>query len=1228
MRKPIVKRLFFTSIIDFFISYMIAFRLTDFLMFARIYKAVFFGFLMIIIGLLVFFLIQPLVESLQKGVSGKFQLITLFFSLILAIGLFITFYHLPYFPKALSFVILRGEADTTEQPYGEISIVSIQKVDLPSGNRESINVEHLNTFSSPWYYEKKLIKTREGDNSSGSIMYSRFLQGRIEIEFQTGPSCGTAIIHWNDETLIYNLNDPVEGTKLVRLDPDLSWENADLTRKVLLAGDAISEFFLLASCLYTIGLIPIQIFMIKRVAIRGFGILIAVLVVSAFMLLVNNSLQEEVYFSDPNLENLVREKINNEANPIYQHQLLTIAELDASYQEITDLEGIQALQNLIALDLTGNTVRDVTPLSDLHKLSDLDISANQIVNLLDINFVALSDLKLEHLGLRANLSDERTLIRSGLSDIQILSSFTDLTELDLGENLIEDISALADLSGLSILYLDFNNITDITPLADLHSLTYLNLSNNHISDISSLQNHLQLTYLNLNSNIEITDLSPISNLSDLEALILNNIHVGDSISLIRDMQRLTRLEVDNCGITDLSDLGYLMAEGSLQDDPDRRIAAEVSIRDNPLDILQGDDFAPIRNYWLNITTRDPVALPAINTLAEPVFSHQGGFYTEAFELTIQSEDPDVVILYTLDGSEPDIEHVSNSAYPYQQTYIYAEKLTIESRQGDPNVFSMFNTADLVNEWLPLWVQPEGEVYKTNVIRAIAFDESTGESSGIVTYTYFVDEDIFERYATLPIISLTSDYQYLFDPETGIYTSGTPTGLPSPSISFNESVVPATIEFYEQDGSLGFSGVYEIELQGNTSRASPQKGLMVTANSWVGDDFINYPIFSASESDANQIPIFKNFIIRGWGSARNWPIFFSDAYSQTLMAKADQDIQDYRPVIVFINGEYWGLHELREANRNSWYHQFHTGVDAADPGFDLLDKGYNQVDEGSSEDWDVLMEFIATHDLSVTENYQYVESKVDIDNFINYVIHCIYTGKKDWPSHNESKWRVRSDDGKWRWVQYDMDHGMNHDGRPEYDMVYHTAFDETHYHPLLVALLANQEFKYKFLDYFADDLNTYFLPVVENNHFEKMVAELAPYIPEFEARWPIGYDWEEGLSYGRDLICRRYNMRWKQVISNFELLGISQITLQTDPNMGLIRINSILISSDTPGVVDPAIWTGTYFIGIPVEIEAIPEPGCHFIAWEGVDEGLSDSSLITILPNEGTTLTAIFEEDSD
>jgi hypothetical protein len=87
-----------------------------------------------------------------------------------------------------------------------------------------------------------------------------------------------------------------------------------------------------------------------------------------------------------------------------------------------------------------------------------------------------------------------------------------------------------------------------------------------------------------------------------------------------------------------------------------------------------------------------------------------------------------------------------------------------------------------------------------------------------------------------------------------------------------------------------------------------------------------------------------------------------------MAKSDLDIQAYRPAIVFINGEYWGIHELREANKNSWYYQYHYGIDRDNPGYDILihtlnnGNPYPDVDEGDSQHWNALIDFINSHDM--------------------------------------------------------------------------------------------------------------------------------------------------------------------------------------------------------------------------------------------------------------------------
>jgi len=1226
MKKQFFKRLTLTGGISAFIAYAIAVRFTNFLMFTKKDKAILLIALFIIIGINIHFLIQHVLTFLQKEVPAKLIRILLIFCILLTTVLLVVFYKFPPFPQTLSLEIQRLNRVDNSSPDGEVVIISILKVDLPSQKESLLSISQFD-YKRPWKQEENALLALRGDADAKPVTLNKFMQGQVDILFQTSPDAGRVKILWNEETLFYDLQSPTNGTMQISLKAPFRWDRADLTRKIFLAGDILSEFFIFTFGFCLIGLFFIQILITRRIRVRGVRTLLALAVVSGICILSNNAIQKEVTFKDPNLEKLIRTTISKENGPIYRHQLLTIAALDASYKEISSLDGIEALQNLKSLNLSGNIVNDLTPIASLNKLSSLDLSYNQIIDLQEVNFQALDDLALETLNLRGNLSNNRTLIRAGLSNIEELEKLAELVELDLGENQIADISSLAKLTRLSILNLDSNRITDIQPLTHLDQLTYLNLRFNQVSDISPLKDHRSLIYLNLHGNSQIKDLMVLQTLDNLESLILDDIPIGNSLSFLGSLTKLSRLDLANCGVTDLTELGDLMSKDILQDKPNEGTLAEVSIRENPLTDQPGDPFEPIRDYWQNISTRDPVALPPLDIIPQPDFSHPGGFYTKPFKLTIFTDDPALTILYTLDGSEPDFNHLSNSTNSYQKTYRYNQSITITDRIGDPNMFSMINTADLVNEWLPLWVPPNGEVFKTNVVRAIAYDIVNGIASPIVTHTFFVDQDIYERYKTLPIISLTSDYQYLFDPVTGIYTPGSPTGLPDPSIGFNESIVPANIEFFNPDGSPGFSGVYEIELQGNTSRASPQKALSVTASGWYGEDMINFPIFSTSESSANQITAFKQFIIRAWGSARGWPVFFADAYNQTLMAKADQDIQDYRPVIVFINGEYWGLHELRESNKNSWYHQEHTGIDRVNPGFDLLDRGYNMVDEGTSQDWDALMDFISTHDLSIEENFQYVESRIDIDNFIHYIIHCIYAGKRDWPNHNESKWRVHDQDGKWRWLQYDMDHGLSQFGRPEYDMVYHTVYDENFHHPLLFALLKNEGFKNKFVTYFADDLNTYFSPEMEVAHFNQIADELAPYIQEFQNRWQISYDWKEGLNYGLELIDRRYEMRWNQVMTNFGIEATTKITLQTDLRTGSIRINSIEISDEVPGITDPAQFTGTYFIGIPVEITAIPLPGYHFLRWEGINILDATSPILTITLEEPIILKAVFERDT-
>lgn len=928
-----------------------------------------------------------------------------------------------------------------------------------------------------------------------------------------------------------------------------------------------------------------------------------------------------VVFKDENFELAIREILNHSGKPIYRSQVMSFVELNLINKEISDLTGIEHFRNLEVLNLTNNDIDDVSQLQTLKNLKELNLSFNQIIDLDSANFDSITNLSLVSINLDHNLVEDEEEIKTRLSNIDLLEKFSSIEYLSLADNEISDFSPLYSLENLKELNLSENKLKDLDFLEKMSNLEHLNLRDNNIKDLSPIANLTKLTYLNLHSNEKINSIEPLAKLINLKTLILRNVPINDEISILQNFNSLIYLNVRNCAISNYSVIADLMANGALQNNPERNMYASVNIRDNYLSHDNSDPLLALRPYWNNIEFREPYSLPPlVSPIDVPVFSHTSGFYTTEFDLSLVTENSEVEILYTLDGSDPKIENVNSPTGPYQKTFRYTGPLTVSSREGDENVYSMIQTAYTGRPWLPRWAPPKGEVFKATTIRAIAYDRNNEIESNIVTQTYFVDEKIFARYSTLPVISLVADFDVLFDPDEGIYITDF-YGFP---FRYNDSKVPANIEYFEPQGHLGFQGRVEISLQGATSPASPQKGLHVFSGLWsAGEEHVDYPLFKNSESKANQLSEFKRFMLRAWGSARDWPVFFADAYNQTLMASSDQDIQAYQPVIVFINGEYWGLHEMREANKNPWYYQAHYYNDD-EMEFDLLDWGGTVVDEGDSKHWDAMMNFIDQNDIRLTENYLYIKTQIDADNFIEYMIHGIYTGKMDWPTQNEYMWRPKTEDGKWRWTQFDMDQGMSGWAGPEYDMIAQILPNGDRPHDLFNVLIENVEFKNAFINRFADMMNTYFRTDVEIEHFIKLYDQLDPYMPEYQDRWQLNYDWEESRTFGLDLLNKRWDIRRVQVIDNFELEGSSTVTLKADNSMGNVAVNSIIINQDTIGVDDPSSWSGMYFHNTPIQINALPLPGFRFVRWEGSYDIDPITEKLVLFIEDDLILEAIFE----
>ena len=178
--------------------------------------------------------------------------------------------------------------------------------------------------------------------------------------------------------------------------------------------------------------------------------------------------------------------------------------------------------------------------------------------------------------------------------------------------------------------------------------------------------------------------------------------------------------------------------------------------------------------------------------------------------------------------------------------------------------------------------------------------------------------------------------------------------------------------------------------------------------------------------------------------------------------------------------------------------------------------------------------------------------------------------------------------------------------------------------LFRSLLLNPQFKHAFINRTADLLNTAFSADNVTSVIESLNDELKPDLPEYFSRWNLvdgDMDvWEENIDIGREFAANRPDHLRKLVVDRFQLVGTAELRILADPECGTVRVNSITIAEDTPGVPDPSDWSGTYFKGVPLTIEAIPLNGCQFSFWEGIDAA---ESSISVTLDSPLTIKAVF-----
>ncbi len=554
----------------------------------------------------------------------------------------------------------------------------------------------------------------------------------------------------------------------------------------------------------------------------------------------------------------------------------------------------------------------------------------------------------------------------------------------------------------------------------------------------------------------------------------------------------------------------------------------------------------------------------------------GGFYPSSISVVLSCDSPTADIRYTIDGSAPT-----------DSSSLYSTSIAIDT---------------------------------TMVVRSCAIE--TGMIPvNISTNTYFIGES-----STLPVVSLSTAPANLFDDEIGIYVEGNKEGFLEQNY-YQEWERPAHIEFYEPDGNLGFSIDSGIKIQGYTGlNKTPKRSLGIYARGSYGYPEIENQIFPNSP-----VTEFTSFVLRNSGDDWNTPLF-RDALMHSLLSDLDLDILGYRPCNLFINGVYWGIYNIRE-RLNEEYLVSHHSIDPNN--IDILEfdggRGGLLVVEGDSNYYTTMIEYIKNNDMNNPTSYDYINTQMDIDNFIDYIIAEVYVGNYDWPGFNVKFWRTRSLNGKWRWMLFDTDCGFGfpyfEDTNYEYNMLEHATFvGLSEYNILLRKLLINERFRDDFINRFADHLNTIFIPQKVLQKINEMKAILEPEMLKNIERWkdfsefnPMQEidEWHNNIQVLEEFAKKRPHYQRSHIMQKFSLSDTVTVELTVSPpDAGKIKISTLTLE-DYP-------WEGTYFTDVPIQLSALPNLGYKFIGWTGVSP--EDSSSVTVTLTDDISVTAVFEEE--
>lgn len=567
------------------------------------------------------------------------------------------------------------------------------------------------------------------------------------------------------------------------------------------------------------------------------------------------------------------------------------------------------------------------------------------------------------------------------------------------------------------------------------------------------------------------------------------------------------------------------------------------------------------------------------------FSHASGYYTNSFLLKIRFiAGSDDVIYYTLDGSIPNTS--SN---------VYGSEILLEDMS-------------------------ENGVFKATVVRACSYVD-TLRTSEIINATYLITQEGSERF-TMPVISLITDPENFFNYNIGIYVAGVNYDPSDPNWSGNyymsgvEWEREVHLQYFDIYGDVRLDQDAGVRIHGGKQRAAKQKSLKFYARDEYGDDSFDYQLLPQKRKNR-----FKRFLLRtSYGCWNNTVI--KDPVAAQVVKGLNFNEQDYRPVIVLLNGDYWGIQTIRDYQSIHYFsNKYHINKDSVNIGQDKT------VYDGTSIDYQIVDSILDSYTINTDSFYNQIVARYDFDNLLDYYNAEIYLNNYDWPSGNRRWWSsCEYDNRKMRWILYDADATFNARGGVSFDALNKATVPSGGWPnaekscKLIKNVILNDRIKNDFITSAAYLMNYYFdkdsiVPIIN-----KIKLEYAPEMDEHIKRWSF-YTYSSWENVIKTALINFANARKEYVIGHyvnkFGLSGSSKMqVIVNNDEYGQVYINRKPIPLRE--------HTATYFNDVPMVLTAVAKPGYKFKCWNNTDNHTTNPD--TIILTQDTIVYATFELD--